>query len=173
MRSSCDAFATNSFRAVSSWRELHAHPVERRRELPELVVAVVDERLVEVTLGDPLGGALDPAGSGARGSPAATAAEQRARSSSASCRGEQQAPLDERHGRELIGERAGEQEDVAGEELDRDLARTRRRRASRALARVPSSTARERDRVTGDLARRAVRPVHCDPEGEVGGPKTW
>ena len=45
---------------VVELRELDAHPVERARELADLVVAVVDDRGAEVSACDPLGGGLEP-----------------------------------------------------------------------------------------------------------------
>ena len=45
---------------VVELRELDAHAVERARELADLVVAVIDDRRVEVAAGDALGGGLEP-----------------------------------------------------------------------------------------------------------------
>ena len=67
MRSSCEAFATNSLRARVELRELDAHPLERGRELAELVVAEIDHGLVERPLRDPVGGTLEAPDAGARG----------------------------------------------------------------------------------------------------------
>ena len=47
VRSSCDALAMNSRRARSRRARPQAHPVEGTRELADLVLAVVDDRLVE------------------------------------------------------------------------------------------------------------------------------
>ena len=50
----------NSRRARSSFVEPRSHALERRRQLAQLVVAVIDDRLVEAAAGDPVGRALEP-----------------------------------------------------------------------------------------------------------------
>jgi hypothetical protein len=42
-------------------REPQAHPLEAARQLSHLVAARIDDRLLEVARGDPLGGLLEPA----------------------------------------------------------------------------------------------------------------
>ena len=60
VRSSCDALAMNSLRARSSLPSRTRMRSNASREFAELVVARVDDRLVEAAAGDPLGCALEP-----------------------------------------------------------------------------------------------------------------
>ena len=61
VRSSCEALAMNSLRALSSTRETLLHLVERDRELADLVGGVDRDRGREVAVGDLLGRRLEPA----------------------------------------------------------------------------------------------------------------
>ena len=153
VRSSCEALATNSFRALVELRQLDPHPVERGGELADLVVAAVDDRLVERALGDPVGRPLQapepPRMDRGDGEPEHDR-DQQGRHGRV-----QQPPLDERDGGELVRERAREEHHVAGGEqrhghlrvlaalvpdagADRPDARRRRR--------APSSPSRSRSR---------------------------
>ena len=91
--------------------ELDAHPVERGRQLADLVRSVVDDGLVEGALRDPVGGPLQPAEPAGvdRGHGEAEHDGDQQRDD----RRVEQPPLDERHRRELVGERAREEHHVA------------------------------------------------------------
>ena len=94
--------------------ELEPHPVERRSELADLVLVVVDDRLVERALRDPVGRLLQ--------APEPPCVERRDRETEPDRDqqrrhgGVEQPPLDERDRRELIGERAREEHHVAARE---------------------------------------------------------
>jgi hypothetical protein len=101
-------------------RQLNAHPVERRRQLADLVVAVVHDRFVERPLGDAVGSSLKPSEPARvhRGNGEAEHDRDQERRD----RRKQQAPLDEGDGRELVRERARQHQDVAlGEQRHGDL----------------------------------------------------
>ena len=94
--------------------ELEPHPVERRGELADLVLVVVDHRLVEGALRDPVGGLLqapEPPRVERRDREAEADGDQQRRHG-----GVEQPPLDERDRRELVGERAREEHHVAARE---------------------------------------------------------
>ena len=108
-------------------REPQAHPVEGAGELPELVGAAVDDRLVELPGGDPLRGGLEPP----------DAAREEKRGAVADAEREQQredAGLDEpalhrADVRKRIAQRRREEDDVVEPDRLRDLGELRRRRA--------------------------------------------
>ena len=127
-------------------RELDAHPLERRRELAQLVVAEVDDGLVELALGDPVRGPLEPADP-PRVQRRGRAAEDR-RDRERDPRRVQQPPLDDPHRGELVLDRRREQEDVAVEQ---------RNGATSPNGRPPSLDAPARDRrLGGGLERDGV-----------------
>ena len=108
-------------------RESQAHAVEGAGELPQLVRAPVDDRLVELPGGDPLGRRLEPP----------DAAREEKRSAVADAEREQQCEdtgLDEPalhrvDVRERVAERGGEKGDVVEPDAAARPRRTRRRRA--------------------------------------------
>ena len=114
--------------------QLDAHPLECGGELAELVLAVVDDRLVEPPLGDPVRRSLEPADP-ARVHRRGGAAQDR--------RDEQREPgrveestLHDADGRELILDRRREEEDVPRrEQRHRYLARRAGRRVRPVLER--------------------------------------
>ena len=127
----------NSLRARSSCAEADAHALERARELAELVVAGVDDRLVEAAAGDPLGGALEPADP-----PGDASTRPRSRRTT-----------------------ANEQPDQAGDEqppLDR-ASRLESGSASESLSRITTPVVLERDRHLRELA--AARARRCRARG--------
>ena len=91
--------------------ELDAHAVERAGQLADLVGSVVDDRLVEGALGDPVGGPLQPAEPA--GVDRGDGEPEHDRDQQGGHRRVQQPPLDERDRGELVGERAREQHHVA------------------------------------------------------------
>jgi hypothetical protein len=110
-------------------------------------------------LGCPLD-AADPTGVDP-GGPAA----QQSRDEQRGCGGERKALLDDRHGLELIGQGAGEQQDVAGEQLHRRFA-VLDPAPRHAAAGLSGLRRLERDRIAGELSGRATGRVHRHPEGE-------
>ena len=80
-------------------RQTHAHPLERRRERPELAAAGVDHRLVEAAIRDPVGRALEPPDPPREHARPAVAEQQGDQQRHAG--GEQHAPLDEADAPEL------------------------------------------------------------------------
>ena len=120
VRSSCEALATNSLRARSScasWTRMRSNEAG---QLADLVRSVVDDRLVERPLRDPVGRALQPA-EPARVDRGDREAEHDGDQQRDDGRVEQP-PLDERDRRELVGERAREEHHVArGEQRHGDL----------------------------------------------------
>ena len=152
VRSSCDALATNSFRAVSSCDELHPHSLERGGELSELVARPIDDGFAELPGRDPVRRPLEPTDAAG-----VHAGCQRARD-----RGErerhdgrlEEPALDQLHGRQLVGQRGREEDDLAPERRRRDL----RVLAPAALDATVGDRVRlrcpQRDRVVLDVGRR-------------------
>ena len=91
--------------------QANAHPLERGRQLSELVVAGVDDRLVELPDGDPLGGTLEP------GDPACVHRGERIAGNrseqQADQAGDEQLPLDEIDAGERVRRRRSHEEDTA------------------------------------------------------------
>ncbi len=137
-------------------RELDAHAFERRRELTELVVALVHDRLIEPALRDPVRRALE-APDAPRVQRRRHAPEDRRDRERHACR-VQQAALHDPDGRELVLDRSGEQEHVPRrEQRYRDLA-VRTAAALHAAARDPRAVrGLQRDRVVRDGQARGAR----------------
>ena len=89
-----------------------AHAVERARELAELVLRRVVERLVEAAAGDPVGRALQAADPAREDRGAAEAEDQRGEQGREA--GDEQPVLDEMDAAERVVERAREEQDVPG-----------------------------------------------------------
>ena len=91
--------------------EAHAHPLECRRELSELVISPVDDRLVEPTPGNPLGRALEPP------DPARMHGRERVaddnRHQQADHGGDEQPALEQVDARKRIRERSAQEDDGA------------------------------------------------------------
>ena len=139
--------------------ELEAHPVERRGQLADLVEVVVDHGLVERSLGDPVGGPLqtaEPACMHLRDREPEHDGDQQRRE-----RGEEQPPLDECDGCELVRERARQQHHVApGEQRHGDLG---------VLAPVvPDAGADRTDARRGTERRRVPLHLGAADRGRVG-----
>ncbi len=155
-------------------RDLDAHAVEGRGELAELVVAAVDDRLVEVPLRDPIRGPLQPADA-PRVHRCRDEAQQE-RDPEPGEGGVEHAALDESHGRELVGKgRRDEHDRVRGHDP------VRRQQLHGCLAVLlltagdacPHRTSRARrlarDRVSHDLGGRALRRVGHGRQRERAG----
>ena len=88
------------------------HPLERVRQLAELVSPAIDDRLVEAPAGDALDGALEPPDP-ARVQRSGAIADDQPENEPDQSR-DQQSPLDEMHARQRIDERVAEQDDDVG-----------------------------------------------------------
>ena len=99
--------------------EPQAHALERPRELSHLVSPTVDDRLVEATARDPLGGLLEAPQPAREGPSAAVAEQQRPRERAQA--GEQEPALDEVHVRKRILKRGRQEEDRSARGEHRNL----------------------------------------------------
>ncbi len=170
VRSSCDAFAMNSLRALSRRREPLLHLVERARELADLVGRVDRDRRVEVAPGDLLRRLLEPAQAlrvRARREPAGRERrEQRDQS------GDHDLAPDEGDAVVDVRESGGEDGDPGGlvvdEERDRRLARELVADALDRARRTPGGCDRGRRRRIIGQGRRPFLPGVGDDEGRLG-----
>ena len=130
---------------VVELRELHAHAVERARELADLVVAVIDDRRVEVAAGDPLRGRLESEQAVREHSGSRQAEDQREHERER--RREQEALADDLDRRERVGERRLEEHDRLGPDRHGDLRVVLARDDHPLLLEVTRRERRERDRI--------------------------
>ena len=141
----------NSRRRAIEHLEPDAHPLEGRRELAQLVLTRVHDRLVEGAAGDPLSGALEPPDSACVHRRQGIAGHDREQQPDQTRN--QEPPLDQMQACERIRERVAEHDHRARTGRERNLRVQAPVALDRPALQLSGRGGPERDRVALDVAR--------------------